>query len=681
MPYSIVTKDGIKINNIPDDIPRDSEILKERVRELRAQSGSVAGDVGPAATPLMSGDEVFAPEPSGVTGGTLEEQTFAAQTEIPTLDAYGRPIMPPPPEPQVDPAFQEKLVGAAEVLMTLASGATSGAGGMITGTIEGLAEQILSGEFGTPQAAQMIQQKAMERAGERTYMPRTELGQEYVQETSEVLSQLPAMAPLAAEAGAIRAGLVGAAQAARAGGRPAVQQMGGQLIQETGREAMDVMVPPPVRQAVQQGVIQPVAAAATRTIEPVRRAGQAVSANIEARQQAKLQGTKELLKGQPDNADVVEFRLVNDRVQSDPQASDALEQGWDAAVLGSIKASSNLDKNQMQKMLNIFKLGKKRAAFAAKTRPSGVLGDSMMSRVNFLMNVKKESGKQIDNIAKGQLRGKPVNFDQSMSTFISDLADIGVAVERGANGNFKVNLQGSDIEGDRAGATLLNRVLERLGDTKVPDAYGVHTAKRYIDTQVDYGKRRANPLTQQAERVVKKLRRNLNTALGDEFPQYREANTRFSESLQALEDIQEAVGKKVNFESDRAGEAFGTALRKVLSNYASRNTIIDSIDRVETIAKKYGLKIKDDLMNQIIFVNEIDRMFGAVAKGSMKGIFEQSLQKGSDFARSSAAEKAVMLVGKLGEAVRGINEENAIKAIEEILRRQAQEPTGTEVAE
>jgi hypothetical protein len=62
-------------------------------------------------------------------------------------------------------------------------------------------------------------------------------------------------------------------------------------------------------------------------------------------------------------------------------------------------------------------------------------------------------------------------------------------------------------------------------------------------------------LTKQAERVVKKLRRNLNTALGDEFPQYREANTKFSESLQALDDIQEAVGKKVNFDSDRAGEA------------------------------------------------------------------------------------------------------------------------------
>ena len=681
MPYSIVTKDGIKINNIPDDIPRDSEILKQRVQDIRARSGMVAGDVGPAATPLMSGDEVFPPEPSTVPGGTLEEQMFAAQTETPMLDVQGRPIMPPPPEPQVDPALQDKLIGAAEVLMTLASGATVGAGGMVRGTLEGLAEQILSGEFGTPQAAQMIQEKAMGRAGEATYMPRTELGQEYVQETADVLGQLPAMAPLAAEAGAIRAGLAGAAQAARAGGPPAVQRMGGQLIQETGREAMDVMVPPPVRQAVQQGVIQPVAAAATRTMEPVRRAGEAVAANIEAMQQRRTQQTRDTLKSQPDSSEVVEFRLVNDRVQADPQATEAIKQGFDPAVLGSIKASSNLDKRQMQKMLNILKLGKKRAAFAAKNRPSGVLGDSMMSRVNFLMNVRKESGKQVDRIAQTQLRGQPVNFDQPMSQFISDLADIGVAVERGSNGKFKVNLKGSDIEGDRAGATLLNRVLERLGDTDVPDAYGVHTAKRYIDTQVDYGKRRANPLTQQAERVVKKLRRNLNTALGDTFPQYREANTRFSESLQALDDIQEAVGKKVNFESDRAGEAFGTALRKVLSNYGSRNTIIDSIDRVETIAKKYGLQIKDDLINQIIFVNEIDRMFGAVAPGSLKGQLEQALQKGSDFARSSAAEKAVMLVGKLGEAVRGINEENAIRAIEEILRRQEQEPTGSEVAE
>jgi hypothetical protein len=48
------------------------------------------------------------------------------------------PIMPPPAQPKIDPSFQEKLIGAAEVLMTLASGATTGAGGMVRGHLRGI---------------------------------------------------------------------------------------------------------------------------------------------------------------------------------------------------------------------------------------------------------------------------------------------------------------------------------------------------------------------------------------------------------------------------------------------------------------------------------------------------------------------------------------------------------------
>lgn len=39
MPYSIQTKDGIKINNIPDDIAPDSQELKDRVAQIRAGEG------------------------------------------------------------------------------------------------------------------------------------------------------------------------------------------------------------------------------------------------------------------------------------------------------------------------------------------------------------------------------------------------------------------------------------------------------------------------------------------------------------------------------------------------------------------------------------------------------------------------------------------------------------------
>lgn len=36
MPYSITTKDGITINNIPDGVPADSPELKARVAAIRA---------------------------------------------------------------------------------------------------------------------------------------------------------------------------------------------------------------------------------------------------------------------------------------------------------------------------------------------------------------------------------------------------------------------------------------------------------------------------------------------------------------------------------------------------------------------------------------------------------------------------------------------------------------------
>ena len=40
--YSIITKDGIQINNIPDNIPRDSDILK---KELKKQDWNILANL------------------------------------------------------------------------------------------------------------------------------------------------------------------------------------------------------------------------------------------------------------------------------------------------------------------------------------------------------------------------------------------------------------------------------------------------------------------------------------------------------------------------------------------------------------------------------------------------------------------------------------------------------------
>jgi len=303
-------------------------------------------------------------------------------------------------------------------------------------------------------------------------------------------------------------------------------------------------------------------------------------------------------------------------------------------------------------------------------RPADILGKSVDNRIKFLTTTKNDAGKEIDKIAQTQLKGQPINFDPAINSFVDDLGKIGVNVELDSNGIAKAILKDSDIQGDKQAQRILNIVLERLSNVKTPDAYGVHTAKRFIDTQVSYGKKNlANPLSSQAERTLKNLRRNLNQTLGDANPNYREANTAYADTLDALDNMQNAAGTNIDFDSPNADKAFGQAMRKLLSNYGSRVNMIDSIDNVNQTATKYGMQINDDVVNQLIFVNELDRMFGAAADMTFKGQSSQAIRTGVDIARGNAAEKALGLLAEKVESLRGINKENAIKAMEELLKR------------
>ena len=65
MAYSITTKDGITINNIPDDVAPDSADLKARVAAIRAGGGAAALEP-PAPTPTEQ------PKPTGFFEGLVE---------------------------------------------------------------------------------------------------------------------------------------------------------------------------------------------------------------------------------------------------------------------------------------------------------------------------------------------------------------------------------------------------------------------------------------------------------------------------------------------------------------------------------------------------------------------------------------------------------------------------------
>ncbi len=120
---------------------------------------------------------------------------------LPDFDAngvitYDQPqAAPPTPEP----SFADKALGLGETALSAATGATGGTLGMIGGTISQAGREILSGNFGTPEAAQRISQNAAEGAADLTYAPRTQTGQEYTQALGEVSEPLVALTPALSE--------------------------------------------------------------------------------------------------------------------------------------------------------------------------------------------------------------------------------------------------------------------------------------------------------------------------------------------------------------------------------------------------------------------------------------------------------------------------------------------------
>ena len=129
---------------------------------------------------------------------------------------------------QQQPSVMDQIVGAGETALTLGTGAVGGTLGTLAGTLQGLSQQILSGQFGTPEAMRAVEKAATEGAQALTYQPRTQAGQEQVQAVGQVLANvLPPVLPMIAAPGALTQAARSAApitQATAQRGAAAVQQ-------------------------------------------------------------------------------------------------------------------------------------------------------------------------------------------------------------------------------------------------------------------------------------------------------------------------------------------------------------------------------------------------------------------------------------------------------------------------
>ncbi len=108
-------------------------------------------------------------------------------------------------EKQPEPTVVDQVVGAGEAALTTATGATTGTAGFIGATLKNIANEMLSGEFGSQESARRVEEAAIKGMQDLTYIPKTEAGQDIVETLGEIAEPLVAVAPLGAEMQALGA--------------------------------------------------------------------------------------------------------------------------------------------------------------------------------------------------------------------------------------------------------------------------------------------------------------------------------------------------------------------------------------------------------------------------------------------------------------------------------------------
>jgi len=393
---------------------------------------------------------------------------------------------------------------------------------------------------------------------------------------------------------------------------------------------------------------------------------------IPSEKEIQQQAQKKLLEERTPNASIARQKISETgKIVKDKVAQSAISQGIDDADVAVIKTASTPSKMSMKKMLDIREKGASNKRFAATNRASDVVGDTFLEQAKFIEKTNKSAGKALNQVAQ-KLKGQKIDSTRVVAQLADDMVNQnGIKITK----NGKLNFKGSDFENLSSVQSSINNVWNRANRIlKKGDAMELHRLKSYIDEVVTYGAETG--LKGRASNILKTFRHNIDSVLDTSFPEYDNVNTIYKDTIQELNKIGSSMGSTFKLSDDFANAALGTRMRRVLSNTQSRAAIIQNLESMQSVAKKYGLKIDKDIITEALFADILEKHLGPEAPTGFAGQIGQELSRAQDIATAGAdiakggfgSVRGVVRTAKLGlDLARGINKENQIKALKNLL--------------
>jgi hypothetical protein len=347
---------------------------------------------------------------------------------------------------------------------------------------------------------------------------------------------------------------------------------------------------------------------------------------------------------------------VRMRAVESPEQIRAIKQGFDEGLIAMIREASPVDRQKMLKSLEITEKSKRNLRYGMDERASNIAGRSIMDRYKIVKSRNTEAGQSIGRYAKNNMQSTIVDVEPSVEAFRAGLDDMGIVIKD----DLTLDFSNASIENLSGIENFLSNIVKRMSSNRKMTAYEVHQFKKFIDAQVSYGKVQEG-LSGKAESIVKDLRYNLNKMLGDEFPEYGALNKTYSESIDAINELQRLV-PRADLSSDDAAKQVGILLRRLDSNAASQSQVEEMVGALDDLGNKYGGSFTDDVKTQVKFAYELDKIFGTTRSGSMSGQIGEAL---ANSPRTSTAASELARIA--AEKLRGVNQKAAFESMQELL--------------
>jgi hypothetical protein len=213
--------------------------------------------------------------------------------------------------------------------------------------------------------------------------------------------------------------------------------------------------------------------------------------------------------------------------------------------------------------------------------------------------------------------------------------------------------------------------MDLLSEDETVDALRAHKLKRQLDKMIEYKKGKQGQLTPEGQRVVKSVRRALNDSIREVDADYARVNDTLSQSLDAINDFSDVLGPSINPFGENAFKAVGNDLRGLLSNRKTRTKLENAVTQLDRVAKDLGGDFKDDIGDLVNFNGILQSRFGSTKRQSFAGEIGSEIQR-TGFqlmhGRYGLFERGIEEAGNLVEKVRNINDQEAFKAVNKLLK-------------